>query len=63
MWTGRFPTNAWIAPPGLFRFLLALAVVVSHLSKLDIGRMAVLLFFFLSGYWVSKIWITKFETQ
>ena len=61
MWTGRFPTNAWIAPPGLFRFLLALAVVVSHLSKLDIGRMAVLLFFFLSGYWVSKIWITKFD--
>jgi len=50
-----------ILPPGAFRLLLASAVVVSHVSRFDIGRLAVLLFFFLSGYWTAKIWAEKFE--
>lgn len=46
--------------PGAFRLLLAVAVLVSHISNLDIGRLAVLLFFFLSGYWTCRIWQEKF---
>jgi peptidoglycan/LPS O-acetylase OafA/YrhL len=49
-----------VVPPGAFRLILALAVVVSHMSALDIGRVAVMLFFYLSGYWTSKIWKEKF---
>lgn len=49
-----------VLPPGAFRLLLALAVVVSHVSRLDIGRLAVLLFFLLSGYWTTKIFTAKF---
>lgn len=52
-----------ILPPGAFRLLLALAVVASHLSNLDIGRLAVLLFFYLSGYWVTDIWQGKFQAR
>lgn len=52
-----------IIQPGLFRLLLALAVVVSHISRLDIGRIAVLLFFYLSGYWVALIWQTRFAAR
>lgn len=46
--------------PGAFRLLLAATVVVSHLTRFDIGRLAVLLFFFLSGYWTIRIWREKF---
>lgn len=35
-------------------------VIVSHLTRLEIGRLAVLMFFLLSGYWVHRIWIAKF---
>jgi peptidoglycan/LPS O-acetylase OafA/YrhL len=49
-----------ILPPGAFRLVLALMVVVSHLTRFDIGRLAVLLFFFLSGYWTAQIWAAKF---
>ena len=52
-----------ILGPGAFRILLALAVVASHLSRLEIGRLAVLLFFFLSGYWVTRIWKSKFDSR
>lgn len=52
-----------IVSPGLFRLMLALMVVVSHVSALDIGRPAVLLFFYLSGYWATKIWDQKFGLQ
>lgn len=47
--------------PGAFRLLLAAAVLFSHLSRVDIGLLAVILFFFLSGYWVSRIWVEKFS--
>jgi peptidoglycan/LPS O-acetylase OafA/YrhL len=39
----------------MLRFILAAMVVVSHLTSLNIGRPAVLLFFMLSGYWVSRL--------
>lgn len=52
-----------VSPPGLFRLVLALAVVVSHATAVDIGRLAVLLFFYLSGFWVSTIWTTKFGPE
>lgn len=42
--------------PGALRLALALVVVVSHLSALNVGRPAVVLFFVLSGYWVSRRW-------
>ena len=41
--------------PGQLRFLLAALVVVSHLTSLNIGRQAVMLFFMLSGFWVSRL--------
>lgn len=47
-------------PPGAFRLILAAAVLVSHASALDVGRLAVMLFFYLSGYWTSRIWSEKF---
>lgn len=42
--------------PGAFRLLLALMVVASHISRLEIGRLGVVLFFVLSGYWISDLW-------
>ena len=49
-----------VCRPGLFRLLLAACVVVSHASNLEVGRIAVLLFFVLSGYWVYDIWTARF---
>ena len=42
--------------PGMLRFILAAMVVVSHLTSLNIGRPAVLLFFMISGFWVTRAW-------
>jgi peptidoglycan/LPS O-acetylase OafA/YrhL len=39
--------------PGAFRLLLAAAVVVEHVSRLKVGLTAVMIFFMLSGYWVT----------
>jgi peptidoglycan/LPS O-acetylase OafA/YrhL len=36
--------------------MLALVVLASHLSALNVGGPAVVLFFVLSGYWVSRRW-------
>lgn len=49
-----------VLPPGAFRLLLAFMVVASHLSGYDIGRLAVVLFFYLSGYWVTRLYKEKF---
>lgn len=46
--------------PGLFRLILALAVVASHVTGYEIGRLAVLMFFYLSGFWVSELWRNRF---
>jgi peptidoglycan/LPS O-acetylase OafA/YrhL len=54
---------ASLCRPGLFRLFLAVLVVVSHLSRFDVGRIAVLLFFFLSGFWIANIWDTKFNGE
>lgn len=43
--------------PGMLRLLLALVVVISHLSSVNIGQPAVNIFFVLSGYWVSRRWL------
>jgi peptidoglycan/LPS O-acetylase OafA/YrhL len=56
----RSPGIDFVLPPGAFRLLLAAAVLVSHLSSFDIGRLAVVLFFYLSGYWTALIWRQKF---
>jgi peptidoglycan/LPS O-acetylase OafA/YrhL len=47
--------------PGLFRLLLASIVVVQHFSRITLGTMAVYVFFMLSGYWVSRMWRTKYS--
>lgn len=47
----------------MFRLLLAGVVVLSHLTDFDVGRLAVQLFFYLSGYWTATIWATKFDGQ
>ena len=42
--------------PGVIRLILAALVMFSHMSRFQVGRIGVLLFFFLSGYWVSRLW-------
>ncbi|WP_157215850.1 acyltransferase family protein [Flavisphingomonas formosensis] len=42
--------------PGAFRLLLAGLVLISHLSSFSTGRIGVILFFLLSGYWISDLW-------
>ena len=46
--------------PGIFRLFLATLVFAHHLSSINIGNSAVLAFFFLSGYWVSKMYQEKY---
>ncbi|MCK8465073.1 acyltransferase [Aliiroseovarius sp. S1339] len=46
--------------PGLFRLVLACFVVVSHISSLNVGEPAVFVFFMLSGYWVSLMYLHKY---
>lgn len=52
-----------VLPPGAFRLVLAFVVLISHMSSLDVGRLAVLLFFYLSGYWTVRIWSEKFDRR
>ncbi|MEZ5774487.1 MAG: acyltransferase [Hyphomicrobiaceae bacterium] len=47
--------------PGQFRVLLALAVVLSHLSNYEVGRPAVFAFFTLSGFWVMRMYDEKYR--
>jgi peptidoglycan/LPS O-acetylase OafA/YrhL len=54
---------ALVVAPGAFRLILAGTVAVSHVSRFDIGRLAVLLFFYLSGYWTARIWAEKFSSN
>lgn len=42
--------------PGAFRLFLAGLVMISHLSSASTGRIGVILFFLLSGYWISDLW-------
>ena len=47
--------------PGAFRLSLALLVFVSHVSRYNVGRAAVILFFMLSGYWVTRLYRQRGE--
>lgn len=47
--------------PGGFRLILALLVVLSHLSAFGLGRPAVMLFFMLSGYWVPRMYQLQYR--
>ena len=49
--------------PGAFRFFLASLVVVQHVSRLSLGHPAVLLFFMLSGYWVSRMYAERYSAR
>ncbi|MDQ4420926.1 acyltransferase [Sphingobium sp. DEHP117] len=55
--------DIFVLSPGSVRVLLASAVIISHISKYDIGRLGVIFFFFLSGYWTSRIWTEKFDEK
>lgn len=46
--------------PGAFRLILALLVLVSHLSRFGVGRPAVMAFFMLSGYWVCRMYAERY---
>jgi peptidoglycan/LPS O-acetylase OafA/YrhL len=47
--------------PGVFRILFAGLVVLHHSTPLRLGGWAVLVFFVLSGYWISKMWDEKYS--
>lgn len=47
--------------PGAFRLLLAFLVFASHVSRANTGRLGVILFFVLSGYWIARIWREQYE--
>ena len=49
--------------PGLFRLFLASIVFIHHLSSVNIGVSAVLVFFFLSGFWISKMYKEKYSLK
>lgn len=49
--------------PGLYRLLLAFAVVIHHTTRLSVGPTAVYLFFILSGYWIAATWSGKYAKQ
>jgi peptidoglycan/LPS O-acetylase OafA/YrhL len=51
-----------VAGPGLFRLFLALAVFVHHTTRLAVGTSAVYIFFTLSGYWIYKMYLGRYET-
>lgn len=46
--------------PGWVRFVLAWMVVVEHVSRFQIGKVAVMAFFILSGYWVSRVFVERY---
>ncbi len=42
--------------PGAFRLVLALFVVIEHISRFKVGVVSVMAFFVLSGFWVAQIY-------
>jgi peptidoglycan/LPS O-acetylase OafA/YrhL len=47
--------------PGALRLLLALVVVVHHVSRVALGTAAVYVFFVLSGFWIWRMWQSKYS--
>jgi len=52
-----------ISGPGALRLALAVMVFASHISKFNIGAIAVEIFFVLSGYWIYGMWNSKYSTS
>lgn len=46
--------------PGAFRLWLALVVVFHHVTRIEVGKAPVLVFFALSGFWVQRVWTTRY---
>ncbi len=46
--------------PGAFRLFLAFMVLVSHATSARFGIVAVMAFFILSGYWVTRMYAEKY---
>jgi peptidoglycan/LPS O-acetylase OafA/YrhL len=55
--------SAIILPPGALRFALAVVVMLAHYRYLDspFDGVAVVGFFFLSGYWIARLWDFKYS--
>ena len=47
--------------PGAFRLFLASVVVVHHSFPFRAGSWAVYVFFILSGYWITKMWHSRYS--
>ena len=47
--------------PGFLRLILAALVLVQHYSSCDFGGWAVFMFFVLSGYWISRMYMGKYR--
>ena len=47
--------------PGAFRLFLASVVVVHHSFPFRAGSWAVYVFFILSGYWITKMWQSRYS--
>ncbi|MEP7222567.1 MAG: acyltransferase [Novosphingobium sp.] len=50
----------WPSGPGAFRLWLALVVVLHHYTRIELGKMPVLVFFALSGFWIQRMWQTRY---
>ena len=46
--------------PGAFRLWLALVVVLHHITRVEVGKAPVLVFFALSGYWVHRVLSSRY---
>lgn len=46
--------------PGAFRLFLAMVVVVHHATSLALGKAAVEVFFYLSGFWIYRMWTERY---
>jgi peptidoglycan/LPS O-acetylase OafA/YrhL len=53
--------KAWAVGPGIFRLFLAIMVMVHHSLPLRLGSWAVDVFFILSGYWITRMWDSRYS--
>ena len=51
----------WPTGAGAFRLWLALVVVFHHVTRIEIGKAPVLVFFALSGFWVHRVWQSQYS--
>jgi len=50
-----------VSSPGILRLYLASAVVWEHMMGGGLGTLSVYLFFILSGYWIARLWKTRYS--